>query len=110
MQALKNILFAALFTLTGCAQLMSSIRGEPDEDTHVGDATHRDYLGIALGDSREEVLDAWGEPAQVLTAGQSKSREFEKWLYPMGSFYYSRGPVRVVYFESEHVVGWETLY
>lgn len=65
---------------------------------------------IALGMSQKAVMEAWGDPDAVEIAG-NPIYGFERWKYNRyvsGSEGYQK-ELRVVYFESGRVVGWERL-
>jgi hypothetical protein len=84
----------------------------------IGCASLRDWVGlpkisnqlkrddIALGMSRGNVAQIWGEPRFVERAGDPMSGN-ERWIYgqSMGTGF---GNERTVYFEGGSVVGWET--
>jgi hypothetical protein len=66
------------------------------------------HQDIALGMDQSQVMDAWGSPRDVETAG-SNSSGAERWLYYSGnSLNYGMDRPRIVYFENGQVVGWES--
>lgn len=70
------------------------------EGLHTGD--------LVLGMSMDQVRRAWGTPMAVERVGTSTDGT-ARWSYPEGMSQ-SEGvsPLRWVYFEKGHVVGWET--
>ena len=65
------------------------------------------YSDVMLGMNMGEVIQAWGEPLEVHTAGE-RVRKNQKWVYPEGAAgTLSGGMARVLYFENGQLVGWE---
>lgn len=64
---------------------------------------------IALGMGMAEVVQVWGEPSDVETAGDTRNGN-QRWTYFSGiTSRWGLGARRVVYFESGQVSGWKTL-
>lgn len=67
----------------------------------------RNYGEIVLGMGMEDVVQAWGEPRDVETAGDPRHSN-QRWVYYDGiSTRWGLGSSRTVYFENGKVVGWQ---
>lgn len=99
MQMKQWILFGILFALQfSCAHSPQS-REVQNNTPQMGDV----FLGMPMSGVRKN----WGEPDQVLTAGES--RENQKWVYRYSDPQaIGEDGFRVLYFEKGTVAGWET--
>jgi hypothetical protein len=82
--------------------------GATDENRSEGVAKAIEANDIALGMSQKSVLESWGDPDAVETAG-NPLYGYERWKYNRyvsGNEGYQK-ELRVVYFEGGRVVGWE---
>jgi len=67
----------------------------------------RNYGDIVLGMGTHDVVQAWGEPRDVETAGDPRHGN-QRWVYYDGiSSRWGLGSSRTVYFENGKVVGWQ---
>jgi len=122
---MKSIQITVLIALTlmflgGCALLnrhddwdmMENNRQPSSEEIEMHSKRIRsaiEYRDLVPGMSMHEVRAAWGDPADVETAGYNDSGN-QKWVYYTGfSSPWSTSPVKIVYFESGQVAGWETV-
>ena len=88
---------------------------EPSTEEQIAPSRYRLQRAISSRDvitgmNTRQVRRSWGDPTEIQFAGQSKSGN-QRWIYVLGAptgLNSKSTTKRIVYFESGHVVGWET--
>lgn len=86
---------------------LSDARAETEEAMRLEINEALKHQDIVMGMPMEDVVRAWGDPADVQVAGDPYNGN-QKWTYFSGlSSTWSLKSGRIVYFESGRVVGWD---